>query len=479
MCLIGIGVAVGTMIAAGAFILYPQILKSAPTPDFPPARNAEEANRQDIEHLGRLVEIDRSFTPDAKRKFLAGIEELAGRAASLTAADLEMQASRLVALADNGHTNIRGVGHGVTLNSLPIRIGRFEEGYFVVRARPAFEDLLGARIVAINGRPPEALAEALAPFVGGPPPLRREFATYTMVSPRALKAAGLSGVDDHATLTVKSPGSAVETTIEIPADPDPANGPARDDPLLEAARRGHWPQRDLSPIASPTDVGDWRTVLDPEEALPRFLSDPDRRYWSEEIPEIRSIYVQLNRVRDNDDGPTLPLFLQGVVDGIRGNGTRHAIVDLRFNPGGDYTRTATFTKSLPEALPPDGRLFILTSGNTFSAAIVTAARLKHFAGDRATIVGEPMGDRGRFWGEGGNFVLPNSGLQVGYATSAHDWENGCDLSEIRTCYFVNYFLGVRAGPLAPNLSVSPRFSDYAEGRDTLLEAVSEELAREN
>src|SRR5437867_9535868 len=52
------------------------------------------------------------------------------------------------------------------------------------------------------------------------------------------------------------------------------------------------------------------------------------------------------------------------------------IVDLRFNSGGDDTLTSTFTKALPAALPPDGRIFILTSANTFSAGIATAARLR-------------------------------------------------------------------------------------------------------
>ena len=76
-----------------------------------------------------------------------------------------MEACRLAALADNGHTGIRGVSRGASLSALPIRLGRFAEGYVVVRARPELADLLGARVAAIDGRTPEALVESLAPFV--------------------------------------------------------------------------------------------------------------------------------------------------------------------------------------------------------------------------------------------------------------------------------------------------------------------------
>ena len=219
-------------------------------------------------------------------------------------------------------------------------------------------------------------------------------------------------------------------------------------------------------------------MLDPKGALPRYLRNPDLGYWSEEVPELDAVYVQLNRLRDDENEPTLAAFLESVVDGVRTKQTKNAIIDLRFSPGGDYTQSAAFTKSLPEALPPNGRLFVLTSSNTFSAAIVTAARLKYFGGNQAIIVGEPMGDREQFWGEGRDIVLPNSGLSIGYATAAHNWERRCGLDEIRTCFYVNYVLGVSAGKLAPDLPISPLFADYSSGQDTLLNTVASELAKQ-
>lgn len=88
---------------------------------------------------------------------------------------------------------------------------------------------------------------------------------------------------------------------------------------------------------------------------------------------------------------------------------------------------------------------MLTSANTFSAAISTAARLKYFGGTQTILIGEPMGDRLQFWGEGGRTVLPNSQITIRYTTAYHDWEHGCSLSQLRTCFLLNYFYDVPAG----------------------------------
>ncbi len=86
-------------------------------------------------------------------------------------------------------------------------------------------------------------------------------------------------------------------------------------------------------------------------------------------------------------------------------------------------------------------------------------------------VGEPMGDRGQFWGEGDRAVLPHSKIPVRYATAYHDWENGCALEQITTCFLLNYVYGAAPGPLTPQLTASPRFAYYASGRDMVMDEV--------
>jgi len=149
---------------------------------------------------------------------------------------------------------------------------------------------------------------------------------------------------------------------------------------------------------------------------------------------------------------------------------RYAILDLRFNGGGNYTETLTFTKELPKRIAADGKLYILTDHATFSAALVTLARAKHFAGDRAVILGERSGDRERFWAESGKpLVLPNSKIMVFYATGYHDWNEGCGVKDWARCFWLNWAFDVPAGDLGPKSPMAWRFADYRNGVDTVLE----------
>lgn len=112
----------------------------------------------------------------------------------------------------------------------------------------------------------------------------------------------------------------------------------------------------------------------------------------------------------------------------------------------------------------------LTDEGTFSAAVVTAAFIKHAAGKNGKIVGAAMGDDEQFWAEGGAaLTLPNSGIKVFVATAYHDWENGCQ--DWKHCYWPNIILGVAAGKLEPDIIAPLTFKDYSQGIDTTLQAV--------
>ncbi len=400
----------------------------------------------DLAHLRRLPEVERSFTDQTRAAFLRAVDAIDAQA---DRAGLAMAAARAVALADNGHTNVLGLVGDYGFNAVPIRLAWFEDGLFVVAAID--ESLLGAQLLALNGGAPAGLVDALRRYVGGPANLAREFVPNFLISPELLHAAGLGEAADAGTYDLRLRDGR-EVSVVLGAHP------ATQAPL----RAFSWPKRDLSLLGR---AGSWRHVLG-DVALPAYLSRPDTYYWHD-YPQPDLLYVQINRM--NDQGPKgLSQYLADMVDEAAARGIRHAVVDLRFNGGGNYVLAAEFARRLPALLPPDGRLFILTSTNTFSAAISTAARLKHFAGSRAVIVGEAMGDRGQFWGEGGRTVLPASGIAIRYAIAMHDWQRGCGLADVTTCFFLNYVYGVPAGNLAPAVAVAPRFADYAAGRDVAM-----------
>lgn len=454
---IAIGAILVFVVAPAAFILYPTF-KSYPQLDLPPVTSQAEKNLQDVAFLRRLPEVERSFKDETRARFAGAVDRLKGRAAQLDRPAFAMEAARAVALADNGHTNIVGLAAGHGFNVLPVRFGWFSDGLFVVAAHDKQRHLLGAQVLGLNGQPPEQVVQALRTYVGGPPTLARELSPNLLASPELLYAAGL----------VDRPGEA-ELHLRLRDDSEGihtlAAAPGTDDLLT----RNFWPKRYLSPVPMPSDSISWAHVLD-HAPLSASLARPDQNVWHDYLNEGRVLYVQINRLRDQD-GESLHGRLADILAEAKARQVRHAVVDLRFDPGGDYTLSADFTQQLPQIVP--GKIFVLVSGTTFSAAISTAARLKYYAGTRGFLVGELMGDRTRFWGEGGTATMPNSKLTIRYTTAFHDWESGCRLTQVRTCFFLNYFYGTPSGALTPDIPVAQTSTSYAVGKDVVLEKALE------
>lgn len=464
---IGAALVVTAGTAAGAAYLaairpnYP----SLPPADAPAPGNRAEAQRQDLERLRRLPEIDRSFSPEALAAFNRQIDVLSAQASAaapggLDDAGFELGVTRAVALAGNGHTYVRGVSMGRSLNTLPLRLVWFDDGLYVVSARAALAELLGARVLALGGHAPEELAGTLRPYVGGRDSRARLLSVDLISSPAALHALGLLPSPDTAALELQL-ADGRRVTRDIAADPRP---PMRGEGAVRQ------PALDLLPATLPQDDGPWRHVLSGADALPLYLQHGDRSYW-QAYPDPATLFVELRSVSD-DPGSSLAEFLAGVVEEAARRRPRAAIIDLRANPGGNYELTAEFTRRLPEALGPDGRIYVLTGPDTFSAAITTLARLKHFAQGEAEIVGRPMGDVSAFWAEGGRMSLPNSHLSIRYASAFHDWEHGCGLAQIGRCFWLNYVYGVAAGDLSPTMPTGFTFADYRAGRDPAFDAIA-------
>src|SRR5256885_1891012 len=53
------------------------------------------------------------------------------------------------------------------LRRVPLRFHWFADGLYVVKAAPAMETLLGARVLAIEGRDPEDVLTLLRPYIPG------------------------------------------------------------------------------------------------------------------------------------------------------------------------------------------------------------------------------------------------------------------------------------------------------------------------
>lgn len=428
---------------------YGQVLPGAA---FALPRDAAEANAQDLDYLARFTEVDRSFDDAAKERFAASVASLRARAAALTRPEFVMGIAESLAIADNPHTNLdRGYWRAL-LNSAPVRVEWFADGLYVIRTRTQYADLLGARVIAVDGLEPATVVKEGARYFGGPPEHWRVASPLLLESPQALHVMHPELPDDRLVLKVAGVEGR-ERTVVLPAV-DPADAPG-------AIRPG----RLLSPMSNALEQpGEWHCVLDGMNVLPVSLRNPNRVFYSTPIAE-GVLYMHLWQVRNS---PAMPLetAINMALGSPRDPKWKRIVLDLRFDTGGDYPTLYRAIEELPQRLAPDGKLFIVIDNTTFSAAIITAALAKHFTGPRAVIVGERPRDRLTFWAEGNTIELPNSKIEIALSTGYHDWAHGC--REWR-CFWPNLYFGIGVGSVEPDVKVGWKFEDYRRGIDTVVE----------
>ncbi|MGE3617663.1 MAG: hypothetical protein AB7L66_17455, partial [Gemmatimonadales bacterium] len=385
------------------------------------------------------------------------LARLDASAASLSAAAFELELARLVALADNGHTNSPGARRSRRYSRVPVRLAPFGTDFFVLRTDTANADLLGARLTAIDHHPVADLQRAARELWGGTAAWRDRQVPFLLESPEQLQALNLAVRGDRADYEFVLPNGRTVQRL-IPADP--AN-PQRD---------RYFPSRWLSPEPLDTDRGVWRMLA--PAGLPWAFHDPDVLLRHRVDQDLGAVVAQLRINRDAPDR-RMADFLAAVQAAITESGAPHFVLDLRFDGGGDLNTTRDFVQRLPRLV--SGRIFILTSPYTFSAAISTAGYLKQAGGDRVTIVGEPVGDRLEFWAEGGLVVLPYSGAAMSVARERHDYRNGC--RAYRDCHGPVRRNPIAVASLGPDVAAPLSIEAFRAGRDPGMEAVAAALGR--
>jgi hypothetical protein len=398
--------------------------------------------------------FDKSFSAEQRTQLDQTIKEAMARADGLSPADFALSVMRAAAISRNGHTR---ASVGTMLDDLPVRAWWFADGLYIIAAHPQFADLLGARIDRFGALTPDEALQRAAPFISGSDQRIRYLGTVYLMAPALLRHIGVTADAGEIPLTLRMPNGAVRSTLlGRPPSPDPGD---RHNPVLSGYS---------VLIPDPVDMpGRWMHVLDHVPRGPAIYWPPTdlAQDWIGDYHNV--LYLRSNTITGLDNS-ALDQKLFGVLqNAIVARAPQFVVVDLRLNNGGNFFNTVLFAQALPQLLPPAGRIFVLVSRATFSAALVTAAMLKGHGGDRVTLIGETMGDNSRFWAENSDVRLPNSGIIVSYSTGFHDWTGGC--SDPQRCYWPVVAFATRIPSLEPEIRIEPRFADYAAGRDPVLD----------
>jgi hypothetical protein len=162
------------------------------------------------------------------------------------------------------------------------------------------------------------------------------------------------------------------------------------------------------------DRSGWAVMRDAGEP-PLWLRRPGLPYWSEYLPAERTLYVSYRAVVSMDQ-PSNQAFWRGVFALADSVPVDRLVLDIRENIGGNsfYNRQVVRGIVARPALDRPDRLFVITGGRTFSAAMNLARDLEHWT--NATFVGEPTGNAGYFFGDHVQVPLPASGLTLNVST---------------------------------------------------------------
>ena len=355
------------------------------------------------------------------------VADLRDRAGSLSDDELLVGVIRAVALVSahgrDGHTGLYpwSPASQYPVDSLPLRVWLFPDGIHVIAALAPYEDLVGARVDAIDGHPAEVVVAAIDPLVP-----RDNEATVRLLTPRYLLIPqvlhGLGLVDGDGPVDLGL------------VDPDGATRTASVDPI---------------PMAAYNDwAGPYGLFLPADPDVP-YLSRMEEPLWWTRLDDDRTLFAQYNRV-EFLGGPLVAEFAAEAA----APDVERVVFDIRHNYGGEVRTLDTVVQVLERpAVDRPGRLFLITGRNTFSAASLFAAKLQ--AGTSVSTVGEPMGGSPNAWGDPEDVTLPWSGLSVSVSTL---FEVGTTPDDKRLT-------------IDPDVAVPLAFDDWQAGRDPALAAV--------
>lgn len=432
--------------------------RAAPNVSYLTPASPLEAQQQDVDYFAKLIARDRAFSPAERETAEARIAALRALPNALPSPKLHVALMQVMALADNGHSRMDATADQGTL-IVPLRVTRFAEGFYVTRAASTYREMLGGRVVSIDGHPIDQIVLQLDTLRGGVEGFRRENDAAYIIVQDMLYGLGVVADPKASTWTVVLPdGRTMTRRLDA--------YPMREGDDLPP--EGRW----LSPEPSKGVERDWSAYHPQSAELPETWRDMDNPFRIFPATDSFAQVVQLRSIADVGSHQIVP-FLAATEATLRAKPPCAVILDLRGDGGGDYTNTWHFTHALPNLLAPGGRIFVLTNAQTFSAAITTAAFVKDAGGDRVTIIGEPVGDRLSFFSEGNKACLPNLKVCAYPQTAKHDYQRPCD--NWHECFWLNWFYPVRVKSLQPDIVVPLRFDDWNTGHDAAYETARRRL----
>ena len=384
------------------------VLTSVPSsiPDLTPAQWREDIHAFSRELLQRHANPFHSTTREA---FEAAVRDLSDRVEALDDLDVVVGLHRLTALIGDGHTFLHTFDR---YRWLPVHVVWFGDELRVVRTVGAYRQILGTRVVDLDGHDVKEVHRRLQPLI---PHAENE---WFVLHQSAFLFSRLE------------PLIAVKVLRGV--------GPA---PFTFEDDTGTKFVVNVEPVA-PDERVSWIETT----PRPLFLDQPDSPFWFTYLRDRDTVYVNFRRYDD---------IAKRAGDLVRFIETQHpsrVVIDMRQNPGGNYTLVREhliYRLQFMAWLNRPGGLYVITGRETFSAAMTNVTDFRRETA--AILVGEPTGARPNGYQELATFTLPNSQLRV-------------------SCSILHYRFQENDLPaVMPDQRIDPSWTAFREGRDPAME----------
>jgi hypothetical protein len=372
------------------------------------------------------------FHDMTRAQFDSALNSIDARLPTLARHQVIVELERLAAMIGDGHSNVSPWRDSViAFHTLPIALYWFEEGLMVRAADSAHANLLGARIVAINGLPIDSAIARIRPLISRDNEMGvKAYTPFLMVMPEVLQATRIVPDMQRIPLTIESDGK--RRTVTLVPLPSSLFPPLTGDIDRSWIKRPGW-----------VDARDGK----PD---PLWLSDPTNFYWYKYLPDARTLYTQINTIQQKE-ADSLRSFMARAIAKADSAGAEKFVLDLRLNGGGngDFNKLMLLPL-IKSRYDTPGHLYVLTGRRTWSAAQMLVTEMQKYT--TAIFVGEPTASRGNAYGDSYRIVMPNSRVTLRVSTL---WWQYLDPRDKRAM-------------IEPAIKAPLSFVEYAAARDPAL-----------
>ena len=156
------------------------------------------------------------FKKIGKSDFNAAVDTFYDEIPNLESHEIVVGFSRMIALFKYGHTRMSYSDAPISFHSIPVEFYRFKDGLRIKSAYKDYGDIIGAKVIAIEGMPIENVMKAVYPTV--PVENKMFFDAYGldhMTIPQVLHAQGVtSRLKSDIILTLEKDGREFEKVLQ-------------------------------------------------------------------------------------------------------------------------------------------------------------------------------------------------------------------------------------------------------------------------